>query len=594
MSYFGYVKRERDSVVDWKSITTNISDELTRVTEDRAKKREEVEQVNRELTDAAGNAQLGKLSTYNDMALNAAQTSKEHIYALYTLVKSGKMPVQDYHRFMQTQKSNVQALGNSFKNLQARYDEDMKRSSDPNVSSVEKSTTEAYYRSIDPSSTKYQIDNLTGLGYTVQLDEDGNVVKSKGGANSMEAILAMSNFRMDKFDTAGALKKDADKLASIAKVEGVFTINDARRNDSFSKAVTEYVNSYVSDGLTSASIGADFFGYNISYDLDADQNENIIIDHSGGYPKVIIGDKLMTDIKSKLVDQLESMVGSQITRVAPPPPREPSGRAIQEKDYVSGYGIALDIVKGGEAGAAASQKITANKSMGISNIYQDGNSIVVQREGQEDIVIDKNLNGQPLSGTDLATSILVNIYPGINPGQAEEIAQKYMKENPGVFDTIGSPTPFGSVKQEPLQKKTIQSPIPGGFDDKGGIKMTTIGDFVVNELTKEGSISADKAPLIESTIANLPADPRVKQLLSQVKVSDASTGIGGFYQKVKLTAPFLPTGGVTINFDNKSHVSNELVPLVDRILQLAQDQVEGSSSSPSGGSSLNASNRIKK
>jgi hypothetical protein len=44
----------------------------------------------------------------------------------------------------------------------------------------------------------------------------------------------------------------------------------------------------------------------------------------------------MTDIKSKLVDQLESMVGSQITRVAPTLPREPSGsgRTVDDKSIV--------------------------------------------------------------------------------------------------------------------------------------------------------------------------------------------------------------------------------------------------------------------
>lgn len=337
MSYYGYVKREKDSTVDWKAITGNISKELTRVTTDRANKREELEQSSRDHMAAADSVETGSLKSMNDLAMDVANKQKQFGYAVNTLLKSGDISPNDFSRIMQTQMENVKNFSSVAKSVQSKYAEDMERFNAVTTSAAEKAATMRKYESFDPASNMYTIDPRTGLAVMTKIDENGNPIQGKKGSIPIQSLSAMMEFKMDAVDAPKMFSDVATKFADFTKVSGFSTITDARQNtEFFNDAKKSYIDSFVADKNTFVSILSDFYGYEITDDPDADPKKFIIMDLSKGYPEFTVSEELEQEGRGKIDSTLETMIGRDEKRVYPTPPSTSGGSSKPDEKSVIG------------------------------------------------------------------------------------------------------------------------------------------------------------------------------------------------------------------------------------------------------------------
>lgn len=505
MSYYGYVKRGKDSQVDWGGITTGITDGLREISKEREGKRAELDQVNDDLMATTNDIEMGNSVSHNNFLLEGADEYKSFLLMQNKLLKQGLLKPSDYSKAMQNSKDSWSNLAKATKSFNADYTKAFEKLQAGEMPALEAAFKEKYMEFGNVQDKKMYVNPTDGRMYLATLDENGNIIKDPAKLLSVDHINNIANMDTKKFDVMTQTGKGAQRMAKVIesiRSGGKLTIDDARKQASYKEAKNDFLDSLMVNPNDLASILADG---DTKYTLTENESEKggNSIYHKPGANGLPVAD-LTPDQVTEARKILEAAFDVQLARIEtpmpvyqPPQPQRDTaqerGWAREQKETSHAYNVALDIVLGNEKGLAASQAVTANPNSGVLNIVGDDQEIVVSYSNGDERRIQKILNGNALDHQTIAMALFNAIQPGATPAQAEQARKDFFASGEGSqYQTQEEFKPFGKkqeVAYKPLNKTLVRGPqgtpvsvenllrdIPPGVDSAADV-MSVLGNI---------------------------------------------------------------------------------------------------------------------
>lgn len=558
MTYYNYVRRDKESQVDWGGITEGITGGLKEVSRQRQEKRRELDEINDDLVRSTNDVEIGQSKSYNEFVLDGANQTKQFLLMQNRLLKRGLLDPNDYSRSMQNSKDSWRLLSKTTKQFNEIYSDAMDRLNKGEMSAQEQAEKEAFFQFGNVKDKSVYINPVDGNMYIAKRGKDGKLVTDPDKMMSVNSLNEIANNKIPKFDVMGETAKGARQMAKVIesiRSGGVMTLEDARSQRQYKEAKRDFINSLIQNPNNIASVLADGdAGYGFTFNKSEAGPKTIYLrqDDSGMFTP-----EITPELRKAAEEIIDNAFEVQISRIETPmptyaPQRDPgaAGAARDRQNRLSSFNMALDIVKGNETGLAAAQAVTANPNSGISNITSTDDEIVVSYTNGDERVIQKTLNGMALDHNTLAQALFNAISPGATPSDASVASKEFFGTPEGrAYQTTDQ---FGTFGERPAAQ---YRPVGQILIPKGGNNYSTL-DAELRQITLDGGTAGiDRAGDVQS-------------LLQRISPGAQVVGERNWVDKNKLiiTIPELNNRKFTVNFEDPRHMA-ELLNEVEKINQ---------------------------
>lgn len=281
------VYAERDvtkSQVNWADAAKTITTDLTKIREDRANKRAQIEsdtqKTLKELRtlDPVENKQLGEL------ALRGSDQSASYLMMQNDLLKAGKINPTDYMVGLQNQKDQWSNFDSAIKNWNAADLKARERLEAGESSAAEWWINEQNEAFGNLENVSTFVDPETGDMSVIELNEEGQIPLLPNGEPdrskyvNVNSLNVRINDKIDKIDLNIDIAPDVDLMAGFIESEWgtgaygsrVEMLEDARNAPGYQKYLTGIVDKYTANPRQTLSILADNVG---GYDYTQNPSE---------------------------------------------------------------------------------------------------------------------------------------------------------------------------------------------------------------------------------------------------------------------------------------------------------------------------------
>jgi len=231
-----YAQRDTDSTqVDWGVIAKDLTTEVKRISEDRAKRRNDIEVSTQEaMKELSLVADLDNQSV-NGFVIRGGNFSKNALQTQMELLRNGAIKPEEYQLFMQQQKDGYANLSLFAKNADDKYKaamERLKNGEDGNqiASDLEIAFNEGTFDYTDLKNKQLITNPSTGemLIVTLQEGKDGKMVipNMKDNPELYQSLATLNNrtaFQLDRRNTGKLTDKIVDNLATVITAEDITT-----------------------------------------------------------------------------------------------------------------------------------------------------------------------------------------------------------------------------------------------------------------------------------------------------------------------------------------------------------------------------------
>jgi hypothetical protein len=283
-TYFGYVKRDADSYINWADVGTNIVKDIDAEIKIRSDKKAAYEKNQNEIYKFVGDNPMGENTSLNEHSLKLADDAQNYLLQLNKLVKSNKMSLSDYMIRSQNLKDDTTHMYGILKSFQERAkvvsDRAQKNLSQP----LETQVFEQLEGFGNFNKSYNYIDPTTGHIWAAEKEKrivDGKEVytipdKPTGKLQQMQSLAQTMQVNYDRFDSQGTLKKMVDSFgkeirvvediaASVGKNGRISEVLDIRQRggltpgakseiEGFEKAETHQIESQLTNPFNTTSV----------------------------------------------------------------------------------------------------------------------------------------------------------------------------------------------------------------------------------------------------------------------------------------------------------------------------------------------------
>lgn len=221
-TYFNYVEREADSYVNWADVGRDMSNTIDDIQRVREEKKALIEKTYREDLKFIQDNPTGEHENLRTWALNMGQSSAEMMRLQNTLLKQGKLNLNNYLSFRQNLTDSVEKIYTVNSQLQEAFKEvndRTKKSANQQLERETKVLLEKYGKLEDTEAYINPLNGTIYLGLTEIAEEDGKSVrklkKGEGTYLSPDQLQAAAMQKFDKFDERPVLKEFVDGLGDV-------------------------------------------------------------------------------------------------------------------------------------------------------------------------------------------------------------------------------------------------------------------------------------------------------------------------------------------------------------------------------------------
>jgi hypothetical protein len=221
-TYFNYVEREADSYVNWADVGRDMSNTIDDIQRVREEKKALIEKTYREDLKFIADNPNGEHESLRAWSLGVANSSAEMMRLQNTLLKQGKLNLNNYLSFRQNITDSVEKIYTVNSQLQEAFKEVNDRSKADANQQLERETKvllEKYGKLEDTEAYVNPLNGTIYLGLTEIVDEDGKSVrrlkKGDGTYLSPDQLQAAAMQKFDKFDERPVLKTFVDGLGNV-------------------------------------------------------------------------------------------------------------------------------------------------------------------------------------------------------------------------------------------------------------------------------------------------------------------------------------------------------------------------------------------
>ena len=323
---YGYVSRDTaNRQIDWGAIGTQVSDGITKLTEDRKERREDILTKSTDYAKMLIDMPMGSNTAFNEyLAQFTTQASKAALADL-NLLKTGEITEQEYYNRRANLLSGTELMIAGANNFNKNYDVIQERIDNGTASAVEIKYREKMAQLLEFGNRTPFINPDTREVNTARLAPSGIMETTVEDIASASDMFRISNFQLNKFDMNSAIeditknigiqdvtitpemvRKAQSEGRSIGavgtKIKGAF--NSALMSEAKTlEAKRDYVSSYLKDDSAVISILADYVPeYDVTLDPFAVNDKTVLIGRNGAYE---ITDEQRKAAEEYMIDRLD-------------------------------------------------------------------------------------------------------------------------------------------------------------------------------------------------------------------------------------------------------------------------------------------------
>ena len=323
---YGYVSRDTaNRQIDWGAIGTQVSDGITKITEDRKERREDILTKSTDYAKMLIDMPMGSNTAFNEyLAQFTTQASKAALADL-NLLKTGEITEQEYYNRRANLLSGTELMIAGANNFNKNYDVIQERIDNGTASAVEIKYREKMAQLLEFGNRTPFINPDTREVNTARLAPSGIMETTVEDIASASDMFRISNFQLNKFDMNSAIeditknigiqdvtitpemvRKAQSEGRSIGavgtKIKGAF--NSALMSEAKTlEAKRDYVSSYLKDDSAVISILADYVPeYDVTLDPFAVNDKTVLIGRNGAYE---ITDEQRKAAEEYMIDRLD-------------------------------------------------------------------------------------------------------------------------------------------------------------------------------------------------------------------------------------------------------------------------------------------------
>ncbi len=332
-SRYGYVSRDTaNRQIDWNAIGTQVSDGITKITEDRKERREDILTKSTDYAKMLIDMPMGSNTAFNEyLAQFTTQASKAALSDL-NLLKSGEITEQEYYNRRANLLSGTELMISGANNFNKNYDVIQERIDNGTASAVEIKYREKMAQLLEFGNRTPFINPDTREVNTARLAPSGIMETTVEDIASASDMFRISNFQLNKFDMNSAIE-DITKNIGIqdvtitpemvrkaqsegrpigavgTRVKGAF--NSALMSEKDTElAKKDYVSSYLKDDSAVISILADYVpGYDVTLDPFEVDDKTVLIGRNGAYE---ITDEQRKAAEDYMIDRLDKALPESV------------------------------------------------------------------------------------------------------------------------------------------------------------------------------------------------------------------------------------------------------------------------------------------
>jgi len=528
--YSVYQGLDTDPSINWGTVASTISDQLTLLKEAKLQERDAIDKATQDQMD-----QLNKLPDVNDRSLSkivleASDRSKEYLRREMDLVKRGLRKPKDYSLFMQSQKNGYSDFGNVVKNWDKWNTAKQEAITNGTQSDLDMFTAEDIESFGNLKNKTVMTNPANGQIQVVSmgLDKDGNYTVMPNAGKNPEAfanpgsINARMSFDEKRKDTTALVTAETAEIARIVEAgrseNGVVTtMEDYRQSPSFDTWKTETTAKLTSNvydttqvltqsgyvlGRTEAEARKKWESqYGTGEDAKPfDASKFIKVNMSGEKPVPQLSESQVNAAKDIVGNKIESQLDSIENKTQGFKDSADDNKRKDENTDDVGYIKELDIIMHGdplEAEAALKRRIDTKN--------QDPNTPldekIVSFEITDDQIILRRAKGDPLTIDRVADTGVVD-----DPKTAEDESIRTLSNLDDVvaINDLISPKKLSRGRIENLIEKegiTLGKRRKGGVGSKvGKSEIPAISSGTLNPVSKT-SIASDIQSKLSDTAA---------------------------------------------------------------------------------------------
>jgi hypothetical protein len=393
-TYYNYVRRGTESQVDWGKIGKGLSDEISRISQDREAQRTELDKLNTDLIRSASEVTAPEQEYVRNLVLNGTNEMKNLALTNNNLLKRGVITPAQYRMAMENMSAGVTNLDKAAKEFDASYKKSMERLAKGEMPWEEQQQKEELFKYGNlKDKTLYVAPD--GSMYITSIDENGNPVADPRKMMNTGVLAQGLGQEMVKYDVNGQLDKGVESIGSVVEVlrkNGVLATDSAMNNPEYKKSRDLYIDSMISNPRNVISIMGDYLGgYNAVDDQSKAGGKNIYRDVNGNF---IPTDEQVKEVKDKLTSMFDARVSKKATPMpvfAPTTGGGGSGTTPKEDQVGSNL---RDLISGDPTRSKVSAQFFASQNPNIKSIDRANGVITINfNDGSPAQSFDQNQEG---------------------------------------------------------------------------------------------------------------------------------------------------------------------------------------------------------
>jgi hypothetical protein len=332
-TYYNYVRRGSEAQVDWGKIGSEFSDEITRISEDRKSKKDELEKLNLDLIRSASEVQLPEQDYVRNLVLNGTNEMKNLALMNKKLLERGVISPAQYRMSTENMKANVSSLDKAAKQFGPVYQKSMQRLNSGEMPWLEQQQKENLFKYGNlKDKTLYVAPD--GNMYITDIDANGDPVADPSKMMSVGTMAQGLGYEMKKYNVQEELTKSVASIAPVVEIlkkDGILSTESAMNQKDYESTRDKYVDSMMADTNNLVSIMGDFIGgYNRVDDKSKAGGKNIFVDSNGNASITDDQKKEVKDILTKLFDSMVKQDATATPIFAPASSRRPKDEDEEE------------------------------------------------------------------------------------------------------------------------------------------------------------------------------------------------------------------------------------------------------------------------
>jgi hypothetical protein len=377
-TYYNYVRRGTESQVDWGKIGKGLSDEITRISQDREAKRTELDKLNTDLIKSASQVTAPEQEYVRNLVLNGTNEMKNLALTNNNLLKRGIITPAQYRMVMENMSAGVSDLDKASKEFDSSYKKSMERLAKGEMGFREQKLKENLFKYGNlKDKTLYVAPD--GSMYITSIDENGNPVADPRKMMNTGVLAQGLGQEITSFDLNANLEKGVNSIGSVVEVlrkNGVLTTDSPTNNPKYKEARDLYIDSIMGDPNNVVDILGDFLG-----------REDIAQDVNGNF---IPTEQQTKEVREKITSMFDAMVAKKVT---PMPVFAPTSGGTTPKEDQVGSNL-RDLISGDPTRSKVSAQFFASQNPNIRSIDRANGVITINfNDGSPAQSFDQNQEG---------------------------------------------------------------------------------------------------------------------------------------------------------------------------------------------------------